>query len=156
MIFNSSSPLKKRNDGRYKLAAGDVINYEYEDSVHSAKVLSRSGKVTSETLKNRFNVESDGQSMSLNLEHVLCVEKMLEESIQICYEEDSFFTIVPDRIDPEIQLAEEAELESLTNFDTYEEVKDSNQKTMSCRWIITEKVKKDKKVFKARLVCRGF
>ena len=51
-----------------------MINYEYEDSVNSAKVLSRSGKVTSETLKNRFNVESDGQSMSLNLEHVLCVE----------------------------------------------------------------------------------
>ena len=90
VIFNSSSPLKKRNDGRYRLSAGDEINYEYEDSVHSAKVLSRSGKVTSETLKNRFNVESDGQSMSLNLEHVLCVEKMLEESIQICYEEDSF------------------------------------------------------------------
>ena len=47
-------------------------------------------------------------------------------------------------------------MESLINFDTFEEVKHANQKTMSCRWIITEKVKNDKKVFKAQLVCRGF
>ena len=45
-----------------------------------------------------------------------------------------------------------AELQKLQQFNTYEEVKDCGQQTLSTRWVITDKEGQTK----ARLVVRGF
>ena len=52
----------------------------------------------------------------------------------------------------EITEAKLTELEKLCNFDTYQEVQDCGQYTLSTRWVITDKDGKTK----ARLVVRGF
>ena len=45
-----------------------------------------------------------------------------------------------------------AELQKLRHFNTYQEVKDCGQQTLSTRWVITNKEGQTK----ARLVVRGF
>ena len=52
----------------------------------------------------------------------------------------------------EIGLAKEAELKKLCQFDTYEEVENKDQPTLTTRWVITNKDGQAK----ARLVVRGF
>ena len=54
--------------------------------------------------------------------------------------------------DNEIGLAKEAELKKLCQFDTYEEVENRDQPTLTTRWMITNKDGQAK----ARLVVRGF
>ena len=90
MISSYSKPPEKKKDGGYRLRQGDVIHYEDEDSFQLAKILSRSGKASSDTLKNRFNVESNGCQMRLDLEHVLCLETVIEEDIVVYYDESSY------------------------------------------------------------------
>ena len=51
-----------------------------------------------------------------------------------------------------LKIAKIEELQKLRDFDTYEEVADEGQPTVSTRWVITEKEGK----MKARLVARGF
>ena len=52
--------------------------------------------------------------------------------------------------------AKTEELNKWREMDTYEEVDDEGQPTLSCRWVCTEKVKGKVLVAKARLVVRGF
>ena len=54
--------------------------------------------------------------------------------------------------DNEIELAKETELKKLCQFNTYEEVANNGQSTLTTRWVITNKDGKAK----ARLVVRGF
>ena len=147
----------KEKDGCIMLNNGDMIHYENEAQVFSAMVLNRGGKVTSKVLKNRFNVLQDGVGMRIFLNEVENLEVECSEKMVIASEDEDVFAVISDRReDPEIKEAKNAELENLKSFDSYEEVKDSGQQTVSSRWIITEKIKGEKKVFKARLVCRGF
>ena len=48
------------------------------------------------------------------------------------------------------------ELESWKENKVYKEVKDKGQKTLFIRWVISQKMKEGKQVWKARLVVRGF
>ena len=59
---------------------------------------------------------------------------------------------------PEVIKAKEREYENLTDYNTFEEVKDNGQQRISSRWVITKKEKHDgqKTEYKARLVARGF
>lgn len=59
---------------------------------------------------------------------------------------------------PEVLLAKEKEYNNLTEYNTFEEVKDDGQQRVSSRWVITKKEKHDgqKTDYKARLVARGF
>ena len=59
---------------------------------------------------------------------------------------------------PEVIEAKEKEYKNLTNYDTFEEVKDVGQQRIGSRWVITKKEKHDgqKTDYKARLVARGF
>ena len=41
-------------------------------------------------------------------------------------------------------------------METFEEVDDLGQPTLSCRWVCTDKLKEGKLISKARLVVRGF
>ena len=54
--------------------------------------------------------------------------------------------------DDPLKIAEIEELQKFRDFDTYEEVADEGQPTVSTRWVITEKEGK----VKARLVAIGF
>ena len=59
---------------------------------------------------------------------------------------------------PEVIEAKDKEYKNLTDYDTFEEVKDNGQQRISSRWVITKKEKHDgqKTDYKARLVARGF
>ena len=52
--------------------------------------------------------------------------------------------------------AKKFELDNWKNFDVYEEVEDKGQSAISARWVCTERIKKDEKSIKARLVARGY
>ena len=51
--------------------------------------------------------------------------------------------------------AKRKELEKFDEFDVYDEVVDEGQKTLGCRWVLTEKFKDGVKCIKARLCVRG-
>ena len=51
--------------------------------------------------------------------------------------------------------AKEEELSRFDEFDVYEEVEDEGQTTLGTNWVLTEKVKNDKIIIKARLTIRG-
>ena len=55
-----------------------------------------------------------------------------------------------------VKEAKSAELEKLKLHDVYDWVRDEGQETISCRWIITEKMEPGGEKIKARLVARGF
>jgi hypothetical protein len=56
----------------------------------------------------------------------------------------------------EIEEAKKSEIENWKENDVFEIKEDIGQKTLSCRWVITEKIKDGQKKVKARLVVRGF
>ena len=56
----------------------------------------------------------------------------------------------------EILEAKERELENWRTHDVYKEVEDNGQKVISTRWVITQKFRDNKLMYKARLVARGF
>ena len=58
--------------------------------------------------------------------------------------------------DQDIVDAKFDELEKLKKNEVFEEVPNTGQRTISSRWVFTEKLKEGKKVVKARLVARGF
>ena len=55
----------------------------------------------------------------------------------------------------EVYHARELEIYSWIDNDVFSEVDDEGQKTISVRWIVTEKCKEGKPVVKARLAARG-
>ena len=56
----------------------------------------------------------------------------------------------------EVLDAKKKEIENMTSNDVYECVPYTGQKTVSTKWVITEKIKNAKKIVKARLVAKGF
>ena len=52
--------------------------------------------------------------------------------------------------------AKQQELQKWKDVDAYEEVQDTGQRSISCRWVCTEKKKDSALILKARLVARGF
>ena len=74
------------------------------------------------------------------------------------FEEVNAVMIPPNRHnEPEVLEAKNNELENWRIFEVMDEVKDLGQKTISTRWVISEKDNPDKsKNIKARLVIRGF
>ena len=51
--------------------------------------------------------------------------------------------------------AKEEKLSQFDEFDVYEEVEDGGQNNLGINWVLTEKVKDDKTITKARLTIRG-
>jgi hypothetical protein len=59
--------------------------------------------------------------------------------------------------EPEVIEAKINELDNWKSFEVMDEVKDLGQKTISTRWVISEKeISEQAKIVKARLVVRGF
>lgn len=55
-----------------------------------------------------------------------------------------------------VKSAKKVELENWSKFGVYEEVSKADQKLMSTRWVVTEKITENGRITKARLVVRGF
>ena len=78
-------------------------------------------------------------------------------SINLVEEDDQVYSFVVSGYDDEaIGEAKKTELESLKRFNTFIEVRDAGQSTVSSKWVITPKTVAGKLQYKARLVCRGF
>ena len=150
------------------LKAGNRITFEDEKgAIQDVVVTSRSGKATG-AYYNRFNVKDSitGREYKINLGDETKVSKNTvliyrEEEIALHFVEDDVYAICVPKTrygEAEILEAMEIELETLKGFNSYEEVHDTGQKCLSTRWIITEKPGRTtgSRIYKARLVCRGF
>lgn len=139
---------------------GDMIRYKMTmlDKWNDATILSRAGKCTGKN-KMWYNLqdkETDEQK-SVNLDSVVWekVDNETSEEGQVNISELRYQQEKPKQdcdSDSEVLEAKQSELQKLCQFNTYEEVEDHGQKTISTRWILSEK---DGKV-RARLVARGF
>lgn len=103
--------------------------------------------------KNLFNLVKTDDSQHHCRLNELEVEKSTEP---IMYIEDckAYIVNIPRErySEPAIQAAMDVEMQRWKEYGTYREIYDRGQKTISTRWVITEK----KNGFKARLVVRGF
>ena len=73
------------------------------------------------------------------------------------YEEANIVTIPKSRHSEDIVMkAKEREMQNWIDFEVMDEVEDKGQKTISTRWVVTEKEIDGRKDAKARLVVRGF
>ena len=111
----------------------------------SGKILGRAGKVTGRN-KLCFNImRDDGWIGWYNLEQLINL-KEIDESCEMII----LFT------NEEVNTAKRRELDMWEKHEVFEEVEDNGQRSISTRWIITEKIKNEQSVIKARLVARGY
>ena len=61
-----------------------------------------------------------------------------------------------DELSQEVVDAKEKEILNLIENDVFEDVEDMNQRCVSCKWVITKKIKNGADIVKARLVVCGF
>lgn len=132
---------------RLDLEQGDRIKFKLpdEESERVATIVSRSGKAHT-ALKNRFNVvDEEGGEFRVDLRFAESVKKDPKKILSVNVPKSRYG-------EEKVKEAMEKELESLKNFGTFEEVRDTGMKTLSMRWVVVEKGTG----YKARLVCRGF
>lgn len=132
-----------------------------QDKWKKSKIISKGGKATGKNWAY-MNVQDqdDEKPKGLNFDSDVAEWKPFEDlkiadTNQVC---DVNVTLVPQNRheDEAIRVAKDAELENWKRFSVYEEVADCGQSCISTRWVITEKIKQEKVVVKARLVARGF
>lgn len=147
-----------------QIDAGVLIRYRVPEKVPeewlTAKIVSRGGKTTGEN-RNYYNIEKvgNGEQLGVNLEKVEYQEVKPTEN-EDTNGEEAYIAFVPiDRHqEPDVKEAKRKEIESWIEFGVFSEVDDNpGLKTISTRWVVTEKVMPDgKRGAKARLVVRGF
>ena len=145
---------------------GDVVKFWNGNSWEQCKIDSRAGKATGGNKNWRNIVDEKGNGRSMDWSNVRWhpVEVRLDESSKEnesdeneCVEVDFTMSEVLMASKMDIQKekivsdAKEKELKKWKDFNVYEEVKDEGQKSISVRWVMTEKDET-----KARLVARGF
>ena len=110
-------------------------------------ILGLAGKRSSKKWSDSYNVQDleSGDKSWVDLRNYRDIEKIEdEEEVLLGYEDRSVIE------------AKERELQSWKENGVYEVVEDVGQRTISTRWIVTEKMKEGNKICKARLVARGF
>ena len=129
------------------LKVNDKIQYKLPNTDYwiRATVIGRAGKATGRN-RNWYNIKehTTEEKKSVNLEDVQWEKITDNANVNIVlkqYKDCSAATA-----------AKLTELQKLKDFDTYEEIKNCGQYTLSTRWVITEKDGQ----LKARLVVRGF
>ena len=144
-LNNDENQDKQQNRKTPKM--NDIIQYKLQNSDEwiKATVTGRAGKATGKN-KYWYNIKEDlsEEKKSINLEQVDWELLNGVANVNIVQKNEC-------RIN-EITEAKLTELEKLCHFDTYQEVQDCGQYTLSTRWVITDKDGKTK----ARLVVRGF
>ena len=136
---------------RSKLKVNDRIQYRVrnDDEWVNARVIGRAGKVTGK-YKDWYNVQDDGSNEQKSIDVSQYIWKKvtnIDDSNM-----NNVHAVTCKVKDNEIELAKETELKKLCQFNTYEEVANNGQSTLTTRWVITNKDGKTK----ARLVVRGF
>lgn len=113
----------------------------------TGRIISRAGKATGK-FKNRYNVkcDADGSIGSIDFESDFQEWKSLpdNEEVLVCTNTEA------------ISEAKEKEFHAWMKNDVFAEVEDEGQRSLSVRWIITEKERDGAQIVKARLVVRGF
>ncbi|KAL5015625.1 hypothetical protein ScPMuIL_007295, partial [Solemya velum] len=129
----------------YSLKPRDKIRYQMANSDQwiNATIIGRAGKATGK-YRDWFNVKDEVTNEQKSVD----LSVLTWENFQENQPEEEVTNIVEH---DDSKKAKELELEKLQNFNTYEEIENEGQKTLSTRWVITSK---DDKV-KARLVVRG-
>ena len=122
----------------------DIVRYKIDNEWVTGTILGQAGKSTRK-YKTWYNVrDENNQERSIDVRN-LEWEKVPETEINIKAVSD-------DTRANDIIKAKENELDKLAQFETYEEVFNYGQITLSTRWVITNKDGNTK----ARLVVRGF
>merc|ERR1712243_536555 len=111
-------------------------------------------------IEKRHKMKKNKRTMN-DLQKDVIGAKYLQVENSVYYTDYEIFSVeVPkrDHNKPEVKSAKDTEIENLSTYETFEEVKDEGQETIRSRWIITEKQKHDgqKTDYKARLVAKGF
>ena len=124
------------------------------ESTIKCKVISRAGKSSANNW-HYLNIQEEEQSRGKccsfrdvswrptdNHEDVACIDEI-------------FFTSSDDNGN-QFKVAKQEEIQKWKDFDTFTEVPNQGQHTISTRWVCTRKIKGGKVINKARLVARGF
>ena len=124
-----------------------------ENKWEKGRVISRAGKVGGK-YGNLWNVENlmngDIEQWNLNESNwKLHVEK---DNHEVFLENKE----IKEKKDEEIKKAKNVEIEKWKEEGVYEEANDEGQEKVSTTWVISEKMKDEKLVVKARLVARGY
>ena len=114
------------------------------------KVLSRQPKQGG-VWKNWFNIDVVGE------DDPICVNwSNVELWNELPFPEEVVLMTKVDELSQEVVDAKEKEISNLNSNEVYDIVPYTNQRTISSRWVLTEKFKEGERVTKARLVARGF
>ena len=145
---NTVQPMKQSNS---RPKPNTEVQYEADGKLVRAKVLSVQPKRKGKN-GNRVNIHVNGaeRPCSINWDDVTEWREVKKT------EEQVMFLTGDDELRQEVVDAKEKEVVNLIENDVFEEVKDIGQSCVSCKWVITSKVKNDVEVVKARLVARGF
>ena len=129
-----------------------LIEYKLEGEWKSGKVMMKQPKRKG-IYRNWVNIEGADEEICVNFDQVedwrlLPINEINEEHIvYLSMEQENLL---------EVKEAKAKEIENMKNNDVYELVPFTGQKTISTKWIITEKIKEGKKKVKARIVAKGF
>ena len=138
------------------------------DSAITCKVLSRGGRSTTPNWHYLNIMEENGQegkccsfkevSWRPIVDSQLTTEiedSVTNNDLNLVHAEETFYGSVPQN-EQQYAIAKQEEIQKWKDFNTFVEVLDEGQPTVSTRWVCTRKFKGDRVVTKARLVARGF
>lgn len=115
------------------------------------RILSRAGKASAGNWHLLNIQEGDGEGKSCSFKNAswrLSSSNSSDEHVS----SETFYG----SCDPAFDLAKQEELNKWKHFDTFIEIPNNGEKTISTRWVCTRKIKGGQVVYKARLVARGF
>ena len=145
---------------------GSVVKFWNGSDWKKCKIDSRAGKATGGNKNWRNIVDEKGNGQSMDWSNVrwhpmeVCLDEISQENesnenegVEVDFTMSEVLMASKMDIQKEkiVSDAMEKELKKWKDFNVYEEVKDEGQKSISVRWVITEKEET-----KARLVARGF
>lgn len=128
-----------------------IVRYKpkEENSWKTAKILSRGGKVSGR-YKDFLNIE-DGDTNEKD-----CINWKEDVDMWSPIETETILIVGTKLNDLNVDQAKANELQKWKDHNVYTEVQDIGQPKISTRWVCTEKDSEKGKIFKARLVARGF
>ncbi|GAB1599998.1 hypothetical protein Ahia01_000277300 [Argonauta hians] len=153
---NSNNNRKELKDNTTRPSKGKIVEYRIigNEEWKKGKIMNTQPKLSGNYGHWR-NVEPAAEN-----ESPLCVNwdevDQWREVTEGDHEEHVVFLTAEQEQANDVINAKERELENMKAHEVYECVPNIGQKCISTRWVITEKVKDNKKVMKARLVARGY
>ena len=145
------APASDLNNSAVKPKRNTFVKFKLEDSDwQQGKVLSMQPKQSGQ-YRNWINVHVQGE------DDPICVNwDDVELWSELPYPEEAIFLTKDEELAQEIVDAKGIEMDELSSNEVFKVVPFVNQRTISSRWVITERFKKGKRKLRARLVARGF